>query len=427
MATVRWRGDAVAIQEVQTITVGGTWDDEDTLTITINGKDLTLTFSGGAPSTSEVAAAIKAAWNGEAVTAEAETRTSPTGDQIPEYAEITASVSSAVVTLTHNTAGVPFTVAAVDGSTSGTLTVASVTAATGPSWWTNADNWTGGAVPADGDTVILEDSDVDILYGLDNPNVEPTLMEIRASYTGRVGLPEWNENGYYEYRVTYLRLGPATLTVGNGPGQGSSRLKINCGDDQVLLNVFNTAAPETDGVESLLWKGTHASNAVNITRGSVGIAVLAGEVATVATLRVGYVTSVEGDATVRCGSGLTHTTVEQSGGTLTLAANCTTITKTDGTLYCEGSMTVTTLNNRKGTLFYKSSGTMTTLNVGSDAIADFRQDMRARTVTNTNLYKGSALFDPHKTVARPWTITPVECELNELTLDLGTNLSVAVT
>ena len=75
-------------------------------------------------------------------------------------------------------------------------------------------------------------------------------------------------------------------------GNGSGRLKFDVGSTACTLNVFNTGQRVGAGGPALTWKGTNAANVVNINKGNVGIAppCFPGSVATVATLRTGFVT-----------------------------------------------------------------------------------------------------------------------------------------
>ena len=44
MGTVVHRGGAVGVKQVDTITVANTWATSDTVTLTINGRDLLITI-----------------------------------------------------------------------------------------------------------------------------------------------------------------------------------------------------------------------------------------------------------------------------------------------------------------------------------------------------------------------------------------------
>lgn len=421
MSTRIWKGDAVDVADVWTLAVGGTWLATEMITLTINGKDIVITV-GATVTTAAVATAIKEAWNGDDITGDATRNT--TGNLIPEFAEATATVDSSTVTITATTAGVPLVITKDTDSSSGTLTLNNVTPATGAKYWSNADNWSGGAVPVDSDDVIFEKSDRDCLYGLDQSAIQPTTLKIRQSYTGNLGLPRYNVDGssvYFEYRETYLKIGPTSILIGEGEGEGSRRIKIDTGTDQTDLRVINSGTGEDSDAPAILWKGSHASNAVRVLKGEVGCAFYGGESATIDTLQVGHRGNVQGDAVVTCGPGCTLTTIAKSGGELTIHSAATTITQTDGELWIEGAGAVTTLTVDEGAVRYNSSGTITTLNVGDGGTIDFSGDGRAKTATTTTLQSGATLTDSLAVVTYTNGIILDRCRIQDVTLDLGHN------
>src|SRR6185295_12509087 len=92
MASTTWRGDAPAVAQVDTLTVGGTIEATDIFKMTINGK--TLSVTAGSTVAATVATTIATAWN---------------ASTIPEFAEITAAATSGgALTLTADTPGKPF-------------------------------------------------------------------------------------------------------------------------------------------------------------------------------------------------------------------------------------------------------------------------------------------------------------------------------
>ena len=126
------------------------------------------------------------------------------------------------------------------------------------------------------------------------------------------------------------------------------------------------------------------------------------------------------------GTGLTLTTLNQSGGIVVLqgfANTPTLVNKTAGTLTINAG-SVTTVTNDGGRFNYNGVGTITTLNISDGAEANFTQDMSDRTVTNANLYKGGSIIDNFKTVT--WTngVDLVRCGLNEVSLDLGIHVTI---
>jgi hypothetical protein len=424
-----WIGGAEDVAQVATIVVANTWAANDTATVTCNGKSLVLTV-GATVTTTAIATAIKEMINGDAITGNA-TR-SNTGDNIPEFTEFTATVDSSTVTITGDTAGKPFTISvsestAGDGSLSLTL---EATAATGKNHWSNADNWSTGAVPVNSDDVVLDGrATSDILYGLAQSAVTLASFTITNGFTKKLGLPLINTDSttetYPEYRATYLAIGATLLSI-QGEGQGSGRIKINLGSVQTAATISSRGTSLETNIPAVLLQGTHASNVLRVTRGNIGLAFFDGESAHLATFDIGFEENQAGDVTVRCGDGLdiADATITQSGGTLTIetATGSGTITQSGGVLnVLAGAHAAITVN---GTLYYNGTGTLTTLSVNG-GIADFRRGSGAVTVTNCNIGRSSSLFDPAKRVT--WTngIDLHYCAISELqAFDLGKHFTV---
>jgi len=413
MATLKWRGDAPAVAQVDSYTVGGTVEADDVFKHVVSNK--TLSVTAGSTNTTTVATTIAAAWNALSSTA------------YPEFAEATAAGNGAAVTFTADTAGKPFTCAYSTTEANGgaaddqTYSGSTTTANAGPNVWSTAANWTGGSAPANNDTVWIENSTVSLLYGLAQSSITLTALNIPNSFTGTVGLPERNGGGYYEYRDGYLAISATTVNIGDGPGTGSGRIKLDTGSNATTVNVYGSGSPLERGRKAVLLKGTHASNVLNVTQGSVGVCTLAGETGQFATVRVGYETQQDSDADVELGAGLTLATLTMSGGKVSLANGGTTVTQEGGTLTIEGGA-ITTLTIRGGTCIVKGAGTITTAKVSGSGVLDFSQDLRAKTVTNpVELYGDQCRFvDPHQVVGS------LVLDLNEgatlANLDLGRNV-----
>lgn len=425
MATKRWRPAAAAKAQVTAYVFGGTWEATDVINLTVGGKVLSVV--AGSTTITTIIDSIVTAWN------------ALDSSLYPEFAEITASRSSSSLVLTADTEGVPFacTVATtetgggaadaqtIDGAASSTGTDS--TACQGPNFWNVAANWSDNAVPANGDTVWVQDSDVSILYGLAQSGVTLAALHVTAGFTGSIGLPDVSRGDagdYIEYRARYLAIGATLLNVGAGEGQGSNRILIDAGSVATTVTVLGTGSGE-DGLPALLWKGTDSGNVMNVNAGSVGVAWYGGETATVATLRVGFRDSQDGDSRVVLGGGVTITTLNQSGGEVELNGNITTVSKTGGTLTVWAG-TVTTLTDQDGTTRLRGTGTVTTLTVGTAAVADFSGDMRAITVTNCTLAAGASLLDPfgRVTFTNPFRLS--NCAWGEVTVDVGVNRTIQV-
>ena len=396
MANRKWLGQALAVAQVNTVTP--TAANSQTYTITINGKNVNFTADASA-TVAEITAGLTAAFNASTE---------------PEFAEITATDSTTHVTLTADTAGYPFTNTS-SATGAGTNVTATTTANAGPNDWSTADNWSGDAVPVSTDDVYIENSSVDILYGLGQSAVTLGSLNIAQTFTGKIGLPERNANGYAEYRFTdgYLAISATTTNIGRGDGTGSGRIKLNFGSVATTMNVYGTGSPAEVGLEPLLWKGT-GSNVLNVFAGSVGCGVLAQtttETVTLTTLRMygGY---------VRTGPACTVTTKDQNGGVLDSWFTVTTCNMTGGT-HNHYASTMSTVQINGGTLNWKSSANPTSVIVNSGGVLDFTGDSRAVTVTTANIYAGSKIWDPYARVT--WTngIDLEECDLTEVTLNVG--------
>ncbi len=419
MANKYWQGGASAVAQVRRWAFAGTWEATDIVRVTIGNR--IYDFTAGSTTIDTVLGNMVTAWNALSSTL------------YPEFAELTASADtgSDYFILTADTAGLPFTVTLApfesDGSTAGdtqtiegsntATTGTAVTANAGPNDWNTDANWSGASQPVDGDVCYFRNTNVSVLDGLDQSSLNLSIV-VEQSFTGTIGRPLINAAGYPEYRATYLKIGTddsptQSITIGQGQGAGSGRIKIDAGASTTSVVVHNTGNPLEQGIEAFLFKGTDASNTMLVNRGSVGIAVLpyddgvsAEESATLSTLSVGYVTNPAGDARVRCGSGVTLTTIDQSGGTLEINSGATTITKTAGELTLGGgvtgsAVTVTTLNERGGTTYVTGVTTITTGNLANSGTLDYSRDMRGKIITNAlNVYGDKAKFiDPYRVVS----------------------------
>jgi hypothetical protein len=408
MATRRWRGTAEAVAQVSTVQITA-YDSATTYILTVNNKTVSVP---GNTDVNTTASDLADAWNASTE---------------PEFAEVTASVSTDTVTLTGDTAGLPFT--ATSSVSGGTGTIGSVTestAATGPNHWNDAANWDGGAVPVNSDDVWVETSEVPIKYGLDQSGVTLASLHIPASFAGDgIGLPELNEEGsasYREYRDTHLQISATVLDIGDGPGPGCGRLKIDTGSNACTATIHSTGTSLEADLETLQYLGAHASNVCNAYGGDIAIAGYGGETSTIPTLRL------RGNANVRCGSGVTLTTVEQFSGTLEINSAFTTLTMSGGTCLVAGSGVPATITVDAGLLLYQTTGTLSTaMTVGSGGVVDCRGNLASKTITPTiNLYSGASWIDSNAVVTYTAGFTLNRCRLAEVNLDLGDNRTLTV-
>lgn len=403
-----WQGGtgAASVAQVNAVTPANVGIG-NTFTVTINGKS--VTYTAAAATVADVTAGLVAAL-------EASTE--------PEFTELTFSDETTHIEITGPDDGTPFTQTSSAGGGTATLTTATATAATSPNDWSLAANWSGNAVPVSTDDVIIDATDVSILYGLDQSAVTLTSQTVGSGFTGAIGLPTRNANGYSEYREDYLKIGSTLVMIGGGEGGGSGRIKLDTGAVQTTLTVLSTGSPLDAGLESVLWKGTHANSVVNVVEGSVGIAVLPGESGSnIDIIRVGG--GAGAGASVRTGPTTGVPDIEVGGGDVTLAAGAGSLTMTGGTVTIIGGASVT-LRVDGGTLNYRSVGTVTALHVSDGGTVDFGSDPRPRTITDCTLHAGATVSDPLRTVTWTNPITLQRCALRDVQLDFGTHLALDV-
>jgi hypothetical protein len=431
MSTRRWIGTAKKVKQVSTITIGGTWLATETITVTIGTVDLVVTI-GSLVLTSQVAATLVQAWNGTTLTDTTATSSPSVAEggavSLGQFAGITASVSGSVVTLT-GTAGRPFTFSVAESSASGTVADATPTAATGPNFTSNADNWSGNAVPVDNDTIVFDSGNVPVLYDL-NMAIQPAAYIQTKGYSGTIGLPDINvdvsSKPYNEYRTTHLTFDnnsvTCTYTIGQGTGQGSGRTRIDAGAGQSVVLIYGTGTRLDDGIPSLRFLGIHASNVYTALGGDSAIADIPGQVSTISVLRT--VASQASVPTLVVGAGVTLATANFDGGNVTVNCAGTTTTQSAGHLtWSDGA--ITTLVLEGGICLHFGSGAIATLKV-YDAMFDRSGDNRALTVTNAiQLYKGFRFLDPTGSVTASAGYV-LNCRLSDGKLDVGVGRTVTV-
>jgi hypothetical protein len=377
MATNFWQAKAQKTAQVNTVTP--TAANGATYTLTINGKAITYTADASA-TIAEITAGLVEAWN------------NGDGSNEGECQEVTAADGTTVLTLTAREPGKPFT--QTSSASAGALTTSTTTANVSPNDNNNATNWSDGVPTASDDVIVDEGDDAQgIWWNLGALSaVTVSTFTRRRQFTGRIGLDDYNTDqadAFFEYRATELALGVTTFLNEQPASDGPGHVKWNGGTVQTALAIQGDG-PSALGDERMWFRGTHASNVVNVVNGSLAIAPVQGTAATVATLR--------GErATVRCGSGVTLTTVTMEDSTSEINSNVTTLTQKGQTSVCyvKKAAAVTTVNLDKGTLVWQSSGGITTLTPGPESVMDFSQGAGPVTITNQVTFQAGCEFrDP---------------------------------
>ncbi|TWT30722.1 autotransporter outer membrane beta-barrel domain-containing protein [Blastopirellula retiformator] len=281
------------------------------------------------------------------------------------------------------------------GDNSQTLTISSLTTPTGPHHWSEPENWDQNSVPVNGSDVRIENTDSSILYGLGQSAVTLDSLDVRASFTGSIGLPNYNEAGFYEYLPTHLAVGATVASIGKGEGSGSSLVRLDTSSAQTAVTVHSTGGTSSTNGYAVEWVGTNASNTMVVYKGSVGVAIDAGDVAVLDSLNVSFVDSRDSDALVALGDDVTVGDIVKNGGELTIGGKSGTaidsIQNTAGVLRIEGTDAVSQLYVEGGEVYYWTSGTL-----GGDTVVDtdgqliFDGDMRDKVVTNIIIVRGDS-------------------------------------
>lgn len=418
MANVYWTGDAATVAQVTTFTAAsGAWESTEYVEIVIGSKAVRYTATGSSTDAQMATGLFNAI-----------IEATGTGDY-PEFAAISWEDNEAGVITGTGTPGVKFVATANENADTETFTASTTTAASGPNFASVAANWSGGAVPATGDFVIIADSDVDILYDVDTAfpigSVQLAGFRIDASYTGKIGLPLINELGYEEYLPRYLKVGldsSLTVPIGWGPGGGSSRLYLDFQTaSTTTVKVFSTGQPEDADEEALRLLLVHAANVIEIASGSVGLAREPGQVSTVSVVRLQASDGQDGSSIFRAGSGCTLATIVAYGGEILTDCALTTVTLQDGNWLHTGGA-VTTIVNTAGTLTDQSTGTIASYTGRAGSTYDHRSDFRAKTYTAVDLYAGATWLDPNA-AANTYTggIDLNQCRYADVIIDVGPN------
>ena len=450
-ANVRWTGNAQDVAQVSTITASGTWAGGDTATVTCNKKSVTVTL-GTAVTTTDVAAALAAAINAtDAGTGLVGDETRNVGGQaIPEFAEILASSSGAVLTLRSRTPGVPFTVTRSEATAGdGVLgAVTAVTAATGKHWLSNPDNYEAGALPADDDTLFIDTGSVSILYGLDYFRTNAIDLDIVISndWLGQLGLPLQNVAGYVEYRPRYFQLRGVgkelEFVAGTSGVAGQGLCWIDC-QDQTLAAITCRAARGSGVTPSVFLAGSHDTTGLGqliIERGRLALEPDDAPTATTkraapAAIYLGLPGGAPNDAMLIVGRNAEMTAgavLDMYSGTLTCHAATTdgasahrAIRLYGGSAYMKAGPQYTYEVYQGGTLYPDGGSTIDEVRLLGGTL-DFRQSILGDSIGKLVMFAGSAAYDRMQAGSID-TVDLVGCRLSQVTLELPPNRQLDVT
>lgn len=392
MASRTFRGDSVPVAMVGAFTITGN-DVATSYRVQLNKK--TVSVLGNAGGVNSTAADLQAAL---------------AGSTIPEFQEVTWTVNAATITGTAAAAGTPFATptTSVSGGAGTIGAWATTTVSAGPNHIDDALNWKDGSgntgLPANGDDIYFMETSTDAIFGLSGlAAVQPASVTIDASYTGKIGLPDYSSTNYVEFRPKYLQFNGVSngVLIGRGIGSRSGRVYLDFQSTNAATVFCDGLATAVDqGQPALKLLGTHASNVLNATFGQIGIATEDGTTANWPTIRCGYQTNQASDVTITLGPGCSAPTITQDGGDITALCNVTAWTRAGGTGRIMGTGTIGTLAQDGAGMFYDmSSGTKTTTIIrGNGGFLDVSRDLRGRTYTTLTVTNGAGLIDPFKVI-----------------------------
>ena len=263
--------------------------------------------------------------------------------------------------------------------------------------WNNTANWSGGAVPVNGDDVYIEEGANNIVTNLNQSAVALNSLHIAKNFESNIGSYSQAAGN------TYLQIGATTVNLGYIKGSttpsGSARLNLDLGSaTAATVTVFDTSSTSDDsGQQPLRLLAVNATTDIEVRAGLVGIANAPGEASTIRNLDVLGL----GNTLVRLGeignnSAMTITagTVTVKNGTLITNNDITALVAEGGLVQTEGDAALTTLTMKGADAILNASGTIGTLNM-HQGIADFSQSSRAITVTNMDWEElgGQVIFD----------------------------------
>ena len=379
MTRVRWTGNAEATAQIHKYTVSNVGiGDVFTLTVTgFDGSTASIEYTAVDTSAATVSAALVGLW--EAATGSL-------------FNAITATGTVTVV-LTADILGAAFKVASSATGVSPTFVRVATTANGGPNDWSDANNWSEGTVPGAvaGEDTFVEDSSVDILYGLDQSGAANTLTSLRVqrTFTGVIG---WN--GATGLVGDYLQVKATKAFIGEhfspGIANGSGRIKLDFGSTQTSVAVdFMASSTDSPKPAFRMLADNALTDIIDIKQGSVGIAFDTGEASTVGDVQISFNTNRLADSTLEIGNGTTIDNLKCLGGesfleTLSTTSDVTLVTSEAGTLTISGTGAVTTLAVDGGIVKPVSSGLITTCTISSGTV-DFTASSETRNVTTLTI------------------------------------------
>lgn len=407
MANNQWVGGQAAVAQYDTLTIAGTIAATNTVSVTISTA--TVTYTVTAVDVAASSPAISVATNLVTLLA------SPT--VAPFFRDVTYTVdpvTAGQINAVSAVAGTPFIESVSSTGGGATITLANVTAATGPNDINNALNWSLGTVPSATNAIIVSGGP-NIMFGFGSLAASALAsIGIKGSYQGgQIGLPYWNPAGYVEYRQRFWKIGNAIpIIIGEGLGTGPTAVYLQCATSPFALNLtaLGTGTPTapTSGTSGSTAVTTPAANVISSasgtiyqTAGSVGIAAdddtTTGTVTTVTTIGGTFVSGLLGTVTTLNNDGCNVTAYGPVGTLVQGGAGG----QQNGSTILFNATTMAAISTFLGTTDYRGGGTITLLTVQTTSgpqnvpTITFANSPAAVTITNGTVLGAAVFFDPN--------------------------------
>lgn len=236
--------------------------------------------------------------------------------------------------------------------------------------WTNSANWSTGAFPVTGDDVTLDRTSDDITLNLNQSAVLLSSLSITNSFQGTIGnIPDATDE--------FLQIGATVVTIGDGTGNGSSRLNLELGTDVTTINIINASSTGTDFPKApLRINANNASNVIQVNGNNSTVSFLDN---TDDTGALGNIDIINGND-IQIGSGATYTSLTMIEGTCTSFETSGTVKVSAGTMRLEGTGAISSIIQTGGELIWNSTGTVNSYD-GIGGTLETTDSALARTIT----------------------------------------------
>lgn len=284
-------------------------------------------------------------------------------------------------------------------------------------------NWSSGTAPGAGDTAVFDGTGTAaVTTNLNQSAVAFAAIIIYQANAVQIGTITAGVAAYLQHAAPLVYIGQRTGATGSP--SGSQLLLLASGATTCTYAIYDSANSSAGNVYLPPIQITGSAVTIDMSGGSAGLAVRAGETATatIAMAKGGALTVPT--PTLYLGPGVTTTAIKMDFGN-TLSAVTNTVASAiinGGTYEYQGSGAHTALGvNGSATCFYSGTGTITALTCAGKF--DRTRDGRTVTITNTTLYKGASyLLDNGSSGSTVRTNPPVlsGCSMQDVTFSSPT-------